>query len=337
MSQVDAWKEMGHTVRIFNLIVTESQSKTNILNAEIFLRKSIFIGNKELLKALELLRPDIIYLRFEPFKPFLYTILKKYKTVLEINTDDLQEQLLHAKNSLVWKLRYWFNKATRSLMLSNCSGMVTVTEELSRIPNFSRYKKPMLAVPNSIVLSKFSTLKKRNNLKIPQVYFMGNFNRKWHGVDKIIRLASMCKDQLYFHIVGGACEVDNIPPNVTMYGYLDKDDYTKIIEKCDVGIGSLSFHTIPLWEACPLKVREYLAYGLPIIIGYTDTAFLRNKPDWILEIPNTENNVEEYRNEIVEFCIRMKDVVIPIKEVKPFVDSNIIEKEKIHFFEKVAY
>lgn len=64
---------------------------------------------------------------------------------------------------------------------------------------------------------------------------------------------------------------------------------------------------------------------------------MRNKPDWILEIPNTENNVEEYRNEIVEFCIRMKDVVIPIKEVKPFVDSNIIEKEKIHFFEKVAY
>lgn len=335
-SQVNAWRTLGHQVEIFNIIVNNSQSKNNYLNAKIFKRNSIFKGNDDLLTDLDKFKPDIIYLRFEPYKPFLGLIMKKYPTVLEINTDDLHEQLLLSKDSLNWKLRYLFNLLTRKKMLKNSTGYVAVTEELQKNRHFSKYQKISTTSPNSIQTEKFDIIKIENTKnKIPHLYFMGNFNRAWHGVDKIIKLAQLTKNQLFFHIVGGKPRFNVIPSNVKFYGYLNKNEYMNIIKKCNLAIGSLAFHRIPLSEACPLKVREYLAYGLPTIIGYKDTAFLNKKPEWILEIPNSEKNVEKYAEDIVKFCYKWKNYVVQKTESIQYIDSNILEKKKIAFFQEI--
>ena len=43
-------------------------------------------------------------------------------------------------------------------------------------------------------------------------------------------------------------------------------------------------------EACPLKVREYLTYGIPTIIGYQDTDF-PDKVPFLLQLPSKPDNV----------------------------------------------
>lgn len=335
-SQVNAWKTLGHQVEIFNIILNSRQSIDNYLNAKIFKRNSILKGNNDLWLRLEEFDPDIIYLRFEPYKPFLISVMKKYPTILEINADDLKEQLLLSQNSLNWKFRYLFNMLTRKKMLKNSLGYVAVTEELRTRRHFSKYKKINITSPNSIMIKKFDIIKTEyTKNKIPHLYFMGNFNRAWHGVDKIMKLAELTKNQLFFHIVGGKPDTNVIPSNVKFYGYLNKNEYITIIKKCNIAIGSLALHRVSLSEACPLKVREYLAYGLPTIIGYTDTAFLNEKPEWILEIPNSEKNVEKYVEDIVKFCYKWKNYVVQKKESIQYIDSNILEKKKLAFFQEI--
>jgi len=335
-SQVNAWRSYGHTVEIFNIVLNNSQSTSNVLEASLYTRDSIIFGNKKLFKDLSQFKPDIVYLRFEPYKPFLLKVLKNYRTVIEINTDDVREQNLLAKDSMSWKLRSIYNKWTRHLIFMNVKGIVSVTQELLENENFSKYRKPGISIPNTIETTKYPLQKNNVNNNIPQLYFMGNFNRRWHGVNKIIELARLTENVLEFHIVGGKSNQTNLPKNIKFYGYLNKDEYNPIMNNCDICIGSLAFHEIPLNEACPLKVREYLATGFPLIIGYKDSAFLESKPEWLLEIPNTTQNVTEHKDRIVDFCIKYKNVIIDKEQTTNYIDSTVIEKRKISFFEELC-
>jgi hypothetical protein len=86
-------------------------------------------------------------------------------------------------------------------------------------------------------------------------------------------------------------------------------------------------------EACPLKVREYLAYGLPIIIGYSDTDFLE-RPDFILTLPNHENNVNESLSEIEKFVLKWKGKRVP-RDMITHIDICEKEKQRLSFFQSV--
>ena len=66
----------------------------------------------------------------------------------------------------------------------------------------------------------------------------------------------------------------------------------------DVAIGTLSLHTKQMEEACPLKVREYLAWGLPVIIGYKDTEFPAPDTAFLLQLPNNPTNVHDHLDQI---------------------------------------
>ena len=58
--------------------------------------------------------------------------------------------------------------------------------------------------------------------------------------------------------------------NLFFHGYLNQKAYLEILETCHICIGSFGIHKYGLKESSPLKVREYLAYGYPTILGYKD-------------------------------------------------------------------
>ena len=92
-------------------------------------------------------------------------------------------------------------------------------------------------------------------------------------------------DMWSFDIIGySSSDFMDIPNNVTFHGILTSDDYKKILSESDVAIGSLSLHINNMNEACTLKVREYLAFGIPTIIGYKDSDFPGSVP-FLLELP----------------------------------------------------
>jgi hypothetical protein len=92
---------------------------------------------------------------------------------------------------------------------------------------------------------------------------------------------------------------------VRVYGHLGRADYEALFKNADVAIGSLGLHVLSMDEACPLKVREYLAYGIPVIIGYRDTDFPNGAP-FLLQLPNAPDNVEKNLDQIKEFVYKWK-------------------------------
>ena len=90
-------------------------------------------------------------------------------------------------------------------------------------------------------------------------------------------------------------------------------------------------------EACPLKVRDYLAAGLPVILPYSDTAFLgRRSPDWVLEIPNCPGGVVEAKDAILDFVGKLQGLRISMAEVAPYVGCEFWEAKRVGFLEEIA-
>ena len=68
-----------------------------------------------------------------------------------------------------------------------------------------------------------------------------------------------------------------------LHGYLSAGEYRRIIAGADAAISSLGLHRIGLEEASPLKSRECLALGLPLVLAYVDTDLHDLDADFLLE------------------------------------------------------
>jgi len=336
ISQSNAWKYLGHEVKICNMSLKKNQIRLSpFLKEDVYFRKSVFYGAKFLFRDIDEFNPDVIYFRFELYKPYIGKILKRFISVIELNTDNYSEMKLKSRKRLKGKIRFLYYLLTKNKIYKNIDGIVTVSDEIANLPQIAKWNKPSISIPNSIDIRKYPILKKKCKNKTPNILFLGTPDHLWHGLDKILDLAKTTKDKLFFHIVG----IDNLNsnnlPNVKFYGHLTKNDYQEIVALCHIGIGSLAFHRLGV-IASPLKVREYLAFGLPIIIGYSETAFAGFElPEWVLELPNEQNNVTNNVEQILQFCEEMKNRIVSHEESKKYIDSMLIEKKKLEFMKNL--
>ena len=120
----------------------------------------------------------------------------------------------------------------------------------------------------------------------------------WQGVDKIIELAE-ARPSWSFDLIG--VKDLAVSTNVTCHGFLALDGYADVLAGADVALGTLALHRKQMQEASPLKVRRYLEFGLPLILGYADTDLAGLDPWWLLTLPNVETNVRDSLVEIDRF------------------------------------
>jgi len=337
ITQMQTWQLFGNDVKVFNILVKKNIQEGDLFhNIKVIYRHNVINGNKILFKSIREFEPDLIYFRFEPYKPFLKKILSKYPTIFELNTNDLTEQRLEARNDIKKILRYIYNLYTRNIILNEANGFVGVSHEICKLKQFTKFNKEMIVIPNTIKLSDYPILKKMNQKRKPVLLFMGKPGFVWQGISKIIKLAKLTEGYLEFRIVGYDTPRSFLPANIKFYGYLESQEYHKIVCECDIAISTLSLHKKNMNEASPLKFREYLAYGLPVIIAYEETAFVgKQYPEWILRIPNTETNIDNYYKEIVRFSYDMKNKIISRSEVAQYIDSGIWEKKRLDYFKKI--
>lgn len=343
LQQIICWRNLGHDVKIFlrsyvnedeklpefyniySAIPNSKHSKPNLIRG--FLNKCL--THREIVQDIKKYSPDIIYYRYKIWYPFLVRdLLSLASYVVELNTDDINEGKLRGP------FRYYYNKSTRKMLLKNAAGFFCVTEEIAR--KNSNFHKPTYVIGNGYDLSSVKPLLAPCN-KRPQVLFVGGGYEPWYGVDKIITLAKHIRE-FDFHIVGfprsefPLCEA--LANNIYFHGYLEKDRKVNLYKIADIAIGTLALHRIQMNEASPLKVREYLAYGIPTIIGYKDTD-LKNENPAILRLPNKETNVLENIDKIRQFVYHQIG-----KRVDPasiyILSYKEKEKKRMHFLEEVA-
>jgi len=99
----------------------------------------------------------------------------------------------------------------------------------------------------------------------------------WHGLDKILNIIHQIDNSCLF-LVGDIIKINqlNIPSEllhsnkIYLLGKKPPHEIKILYSYCDFAFGSFGLEIENMTEACPLKVREYLYHGLPVIIGSKD-------------------------------------------------------------------
>jgi hypothetical protein len=337
--QIMYWRQAGHEVEFFS-------HRTDINTEEILLegRNIVFktvpglvgffvtefgrcLAVLKLLNSVKEYNPDLIYLRWGMYVFPLSRMFAISPVVIEINTNDYQQ---HKTLGIVLST---YNRLTRYLLFKRATGLVFVSNELAKNKYFSRFHRPGVVISNGIDLKENLPVPAPGNPR-PRLGFIGTPHMEWHGVDKLIKLASQCPD-LDIDIIGlDKLEVDEVqPPNLFFHGYLDKEKSREVLSRVDVGLGTLALHRINMHETSALKSREYLAYGIPIILPYKETDLDDLNLDTILILPNTEENIVENWEKIRDFAFRMRGRRVDRAVIAPRIDSGQKEAARLRFFE----
>ena len=332
-TQIHEWEKAGNLVSLFNLTAEKNESvipvMQYVMNNGISRR---FLPNKECLTDIEKFNPDIIYFRFFFWNRTFSILQKKYTNILEVNTDDNAELKLNFLSSkkATSLLIFIFNYFTRKFVFSRVSALVAVTYDLAQNREFVKFNKNIYVCPNGYNVTDEFIIKKKTKYDSPELFFIGSPHQTWHGVDIIENIAREIPEYK-FHIVGLNGKSTE---NLFFHGYLKQDEYIPILEKCCICISTLAGFRKNLLEAAPLKTREYLAKGYPIIAGYKDSAFINDElPDWILEIDTQHKS--KFRDEILAFVEKNKNKVVMKEEVYNFISSDCIETKRLTFFKSI--
>jgi glycosyltransferase involved in cell wall biosynthesis len=330
LSQASTWAELRPDVEVGIFVRCESgaegdwQGEPHVVTVRSS-RSGIvgrFIQREVLSIDVARWRPDLVHLRQSTVSPTVAYLTAAIPTVIELNTLDLAELRVRS-----W-LRYHFARATRGLVLGRARGLVVVADEIATHPSVRRFGRPTIVVPNGVDLTCYASLPHTGNAT-PRIAFLGAPRLSFHGIDKIERLARHFPTWTFDLIGPAADELTFTSPNVHAHGLLDPVDYVPILARADVAMGPLAMHRKEMAEGSPLKVAEYLAYGIPAIIGYADTRFPAGAP-FLLQIPNTEDNVEASLDRINEFVLGWIGRRVD-REAIASIDNRLVERRRLDF------
>jgi glycosyltransferase involved in cell wall biosynthesis len=326
--QTGQWQREGHDVRLFLLTRDDPQLWEREF-PQAFVRRyadpvARFRSMGELVRAVRSYRPDLVYHRYFAFYPSVLALPRRTPIVVEVNTDDLKEYVLTG----TFRSRY--NRLTRGLVLGRARALVFVAGELSRSPSFARFKGEHVVITNGVDLSAYPQLPAPAN-DPPVLVFVGSPAQPWQGFDRVVRLAQLRPDWT-FEIVGTEAELE-APANVSWLGPQDRAGVMAALARADVGIGTLALHRKQLHEASPLKVREYLAVGLPVLYAYVDPdADVLGKG--VLRIANSETNVDDEIDRVDAFVQASRGQRIP-REAVAHIDYTAKERQRLELFERL--
>lgn len=289
------------------------------------------LPNLVLLRSVRMFLPDIVYSRYHSWSFTDWLLSSRFRIVYELNSLDVDEMHLQMekKRSLSSVIRYYSNRHLRSCLFSNAIGLVAVSEEIAHHRSFVAYGKPMCVVPNGIDLRKYSVVKDVQE-RAPEVrtrlFFIGTPDQPWHGIDLIESIAIQLPEW-EFHFVG--LNKDG-PANCFYHGYMNTDQYVSLMRGCHACFGTMALFRKRMSEASPLKVREYLAYGFPVVLGYKDTALSEYELPFVLRFNPGDSCIRS----LVEFVQRNRNRVVEHSEIA-MIDTSTTEEKRLEFFEKV--
>lgn len=119
------------------------------------------------------------------------------------------------------------------------------------------------------------------------------------GYDRILRGVASVKDDITLYMAGGEgdgslaewkrlAEELELGERAVFCGQVHGAALDELTERCDIGIGGLGLHRMGQHSVRSLKLREYMARGLPFVYA-TDDPDLPRGSDCCLQLPNDDS------------------------------------------------
>ena len=241
-------------------------------------------------------RYDLVLLRYVPADPFLPFIKRRAaRLALVFHTKDsiaLRAQF-NVWKGLVFSVADWISC---QFVLRKADGLVSVTQDILDYHMRRAFLKdvPSVVVPNGIDLRRFPLVRDHREGKVKLLFVASTFFA-WHGLTALLNSLADFRDRdsIELHLIGDVGQSDRrlidqrkLAGSVRLHGRLDLLQLRHRLEQADVGVASFGLGEAGLREACTLKVREYLAAGVPVYSGHRDVAFPKTFDFYYVGLPD---------------------------------------------------
>ena len=202
--------------------------------------------------------------------------------------------------------------APRILKLAKAG--ICVTPEIEQIEKFKLSNYKTICIPNGLINYKenYKIINKEKTNILKGVFIAGTF-ATWHGINRILKsfLNLNNNEDFEIHFVGKV-EIeyfkivsDFLGRNIFIHQFMNSKELNEFMNKMDFAIGSCALQDVGLSQGSVLKVREYLANGLPVIIGHHDP-YISSIPElkkYCLEFPADESLLDFEK--IIDFVTKL--------------------------------
>ena len=229
---------------------------------------------------------ELIYYRYSALNWLLHRFLiKKMKGrfLLEINT--LNRPELKRERGVKGLVKRLFNTVYEKELYQRARGVLVLTPEIGAyvrglcpiasvtVIDNGYEKRDVFPETDSVIAEKIYNWKKKNYLV---GLFAGTFF-PWAGVDRMIKRIEQWRN-VGLILAGFGPELKGLlsaleapfHERILYTGPQTESELAGLYEMADFAFSSLALDRIGLRDARPLKTREYLAYGLPVVCGYRE-------------------------------------------------------------------
>jgi len=259
-----------------------NETYSNVHIERILSGNSFMVRVRQALRVRALLKEyDRVILRYPLFDPILFLLLKpRHQVIIEHHTKEPLQ--LRSVGDPRWIIEKLFGPG----WIRSFGGRIAVTPELAEYEQKRcRLKKPAGVFFNTIDLKESSCDPKQTlSTQVPyRLLFVASVFAEWQGLEHVLEQFRMANVfDLELHLVGALNEdqkkLAQQAGSVVVHGVLKERELAELYRNCDAGIGCFGLHLLNMKQAVPLKVREYVCFGLPLILGYDDPAFSAGIP-----------------------------------------------------------
>ena len=251
--------------------------------------KTIFWRILSLLKTqfaliLKIKKDDVVYYRYGPqlffFNLFLF-FFKPKRLFIEINSSTNELRL----NGFY--ISYLLALISDKVVLPRATKLITFSNELASslsqkygdqeivVINNAYYFEPSNKPPNADLVVLLEEVKSRNST----LAIMVSSLKPWHGLDIIFELVKQLPDVELCVVGDGELRDDlqklanslQIHSRVHFVGYRESGDLEFLYKSSAFSFASFAPLRASLTELSPLKVAEYLHFGLPVVINFKNS------------------------------------------------------------------
>ena len=279
---------------------------------------------------------DVVYLRYSYMTPAMMSCLDEHhqkgaKVVVEFPTYPIT---WHKPTSVRVMVSQWYYRFFEMIYKGRFANVVnealTIGDKVDtaygvkakNIPNGAEVSKIPMRVPSEEV-------GELNILCSASYYLYQGVDRLIEGIAAYERSKVENEITVKAHIMGEGPELESykrlvkdyhLEELVTFYGQLAGEAYDEVFDSCQMGAGATAVHRVGGGAGSALKIKDYLARGIPFFYGYEEIGLPEDFP-YGLRIESKEGPIDIYK--LIEFYNTYKDKqeeVVPI--MRKFVEEH---------------
>ena len=163
--------------------------------------------------------------------------------------------------------------------------------------------RPAMNILNGVEVSRLPLHVPRRGAKDIGLLALASMS-VWQGYDRLIEALARYRggEPVTVHMVGGEgdgslaawkrlAQERGVADRVVFHGELHGEALDRVAARCDIGVGGLGLHRKGQYRSMTLKLREYMARGLPFVYAVDDPS-LPEDPAVCLRLANDESPID---------------------------------------------